>query len=141
MSDQDFFFDDDEGPKKPAKSETDTSKSTSAKKPASPGPSSAKTSSPSAPEAAYAVPFFERDTTMAVASLLAVIGLLVGVIGGYLLAGSLTNPAASVPPATNGAVAPAPGGTPGALTPDQLKGGQLPAGHPTIPSGTATPTK
>jgi hypothetical protein len=144
VSDQDFFFD--EEPTKPAP-DAPASKSGGAKsgaaKPAAKPASSSKT------EPAAAVPFLEQSTVMSVAILIGVVGLLVGLIGGYLLGTAQTQPAAA--PAS-GAVGTVPdatgqGGAP-VLTQEQINAGQVPAGHPSIatsgaattPSGTVPPT-
>ena len=125
MSDQDFFFDEDE---KPAEK--------SASKPVS--KPSGKPSSPkggAAPAAAG-----ERTVTMTVAALIGVVALLFGVIIGLFAAPDSGKVASPNSTATQGTAAPA-------LTDEQIQQG-LPEGHPTIPqdmtatsTGEATATK
>lgn len=115
MSDQDFFFDEEEDAKPKA-----ASKATSGSK--KPVPSKAAAPAP-------AGTFFAQNVSMTVAALMAVIALLLGVIIGIVIpTGSTT-----VPPVTSSA------GTDAApvLSDDQLNSGELPAGHPDI-SGMAT---
>ena len=92
MSDQDFFFDEEPvpEPQKPSKQGRGP-----APKPAAQAPSRRK-GAPVAP-----TPFFDRSTTYAVALLLAVIGLLLGVLGGYLYGTSTAQPAKSSTPAAS----------------------------------------
>lgn len=119
MSDQDFFFDEDEQPT----------------------PARVAKAAPEADETQAVVSVAgAQGISMAVASLIGVIALLAGVIVGVLL------PIGNAPSATTGTVATTPsvpggtggtGGTGGGstapqLTPEQLKGGELPAGHPDI---------
>jgi hypothetical protein len=130
VSDQDFFFD--EEPTKP-KSDAPAPKSGASKSGSKP-----VTSSKAEPPAV--VPFLEQNTIMSVAILIGVVGLLVGLIGGYLLGSAQTQPAAA--PAT-GAVGTVPsgsdqGGAP-VLTEEQLNSGQIPTGHPSI-TGTGAVT-
>lgn len=146
VSDQDFFFDEEPAKKekaadKPAKS--GTSKSPTKSMPAKSVP--AKSAPSKSAPAPVATPFFEQNVSMAVAGMLGVIGILIGVIVGFLLGGmgsaailptdtTLTAPAASTGTGT---------GTAPELTPQQ-QGGGLPAGHPSIggtSSGTASATK
>ncbi len=129
MSDQDFFFDEDEAPAekpKPAqKSASATRKSEPAARPA---------------KSAAATPAGTQTVTMTVAGLIGVVALLVGIIIGILIPTGGTQP-------TTPAGVPAPGGTQARpLSPDEL-GGDLPPGHPDIggmtggaPSETTTPT-
>lgn len=130
MSDQDFFFD--EEPTKPAPG-TPASKPGATK-------SGAKPATSSETETAAAVPFLEQSTVMSVAILIGVVGLLVGLIGGYLLGTAQTQPAAA--PAT-GAIGTVPsaadqGGAP-VLTTEQINSG-LPANHPSLPASGAAAT-
>ncbi|MCL4079314.1 hypothetical protein MX659_06930 [Coriobacteriia bacterium Es71-Z0120] len=103
MSDQDFFFDEEES-ETPKKAE---------KKAASARPAQ-KTVAPAKQQV------FQQSVSMTVAALVAVIALLLGVIIGILIptggSGTTTD---------TGAVAPQ-------LTPEQLQSGQLPPGHPDI---------
>ncbi len=122
MSDQDFFFDEEDDAK-----------------PAAKGGSKAATGAKGAraprPAAASGGDFFAQSVSMAVTSLVAVIALLVGLIVGILIPSGGTTPQTASPAAT---VAPT-------LTEDQLNSGQLPAGHPPVgdtatSSATATGT-
>ena len=117
MSDQDFFFDEDE---KPAKSQ---SKSAPAKKPAS---SPAKGSTNSAPAA-------EQSITYTVAALLGVAALLLGVIIGVLIPVNIGGSQTATPDAgltqTGAVEAPQ-------LTPEQMQSGALPPGHPSVGGST-----
>jgi hypothetical protein len=125
VSDQDFFFDEDDQPaaedKAPAKKTSTSTKSAAA---------------PAAVGAAQSV-------SMSVAALIGVIALLAGVIIGIVLpvgGGSTGSPAGSFAPPANSAPAPQ-------LSPDQLEG-DLPPGHPPLDgqnggmgSGEETPTE
>jgi hypothetical protein len=129
VSEQDFFFDEDPEPDKtPGKSS----------KPAAPAPS-AKLAAKSAAPAQSAAPasFADGSTTWAVASLLAVAGVLLGAILGFLLGTGMAKSASVSTPGTGvpAAVAPATSGQPSTLTSEQVQSG-LPAGHPDI----STPT-
>ena len=128
MSDQDFFFDEDEKPaaKAPVKR---AGGATGAAKPAG------KTAVPAAGPASTVA-----TVTMTVAILIGVIGILIGAIGGIFIGRGL----ASTTVASPGLTAPAASGTgtgSGApqLSPEQLQG-DLPSGHPAIGSGAATTT-
>lgn len=121
MSDQDFFFDEEDGAKQPAKaSATAKSKSAAAARPAAPASAS----------------FFEQSVSMSIAALMAVIALLVGVIVGFVIPTGGTTPPVTATD-VGAATQPAP-----QLTEDQLSSGELPAGHPDLSSltgsGTAT---
>jgi hypothetical protein len=143
VSDQDFFFDEDEA--KPAAKTTPkpATKSASTDKSAS----AAKSAPAAKPDAAVAAsdagtPIFDQSVTMAIAALLMVIALLVGIIIGFFLGGAMTPaPAATatdVAPIT--ATDPGTGATPGQLTQEQINAG-MPAGHvPVDAAGTATAT-
>jgi hypothetical protein len=115
VSDQDFFFDDDEKPA--AKSDNKTAKKAGA--PAS-RPASKGTPAP-APA---------QSVTMTMAILFAVIGVLLGVVIG-LFVGNMLNPVGTNAVAPAATVAPT-------LTQDQLNSGQLPAGHPAITGGASS---
>jgi hypothetical protein len=122
VSDQDFFFDEDEAPQAAPKSESKSSAKTTGKSPAPrPRQNTSQASGGS---------FFEQNVTMAVAGLMTVIGLLVGVIIGYVVAPDATGAVSNTGSLGTGAAAPS-------LTEDQLNSGQLPAGHPDI-SGMAS---
>ncbi len=123
MSDQDFFFDEDEKPAKPQ------SKSAPAKKPAA---SAAKSARPAAKTAAAAP---EQSVTYTIAALIGVAALLLGVIVGILLpinVGGAQTATPETPGGANGAMS-AP-----QLSPEQMQSGQLPPGHPSVGSGAAT---
>jgi len=130
VSDQDFFFDEDEKPaaKAPVKK---TGGSTPAK-------STSKTAATAvAPEATAAT------VTMTVAILIGVIGILIGAIGGIFIGRGLASttvatPSATAPAATGTGTGTGTGAAP-QLSPEQLQG-DLPQGHPSIGSGAATTT-
>ncbi len=124
MSDQDFFFDEDETVEEapPAKGESKRS-STSA------GKSAARASAPAAAAGTQTV-------SMTVAALIGVVTLLLGVIIGiFIPAGGTSNLPA---PTNNGTQSmPAP-----ELSPEALESGELPPGHPPLDSmggGTEAP--
>jgi hypothetical protein len=130
VSDQDFFFDEEEESAKPApQTESKGSAKTVGK---SPAPRPRQTASPSASGGS----FFEQNVSMAVAGLMTVIGLLIGVILGYVVAPDAV--------ATNTGITGTGTGTAPSLTQDQLNSGSLPAGHPDIsgvaPTESVTPT-
>jgi hypothetical protein len=158
VSDQDFFFDDDEP--KPAKS-AKSAKPTSGKAAASKGKPSGSSGKPAgrkpaADDAPRTSPpsggtFMNQSIGMPIASLLVVIGLLVGVIVGFFMGGAMQSqgPAVTGTGIISGTGATGTGttgtgttgtgtGTPGQLTPDQIQQG-LPAGHPSVPSTTTAP--
>ncbi len=116
MSDQDFFFDEDDKPAKSAGKDTAKKTSTPAPRSAAPAPAA-------------------QTVTMTVAILIGVIGILLGAVIGLFVGKSMAAPAVVLPGAggtTTGQQAPQ-------LTPEQLQGGELPAGHPSI-GGAATGT-
>ena len=117
VSDQDFFFDEDE---KPA--------AKSAKKPGS-KPVAKKGSGPARAAAAPAVtPAISDDfqaVSMTVAVLLVVIGVLVGVVIGLFVGKGMATSALTASTAASTVAAPQ-------LTQEQLGSGQLPAGHPNV---------
>jgi len=115
VSEQDFFFDEEEqAEEKPAAKATERPARAEGNKPAAAAPSASSA----------------QGISMTVASLIAVVALLAGVVIGILIpAGADTN----VPdPTTTGSQA-AP-----QLTPEQLEGGELPPGHPQVGSEGAT---
>lgn len=119
MSDQDFFFDEDEQPKKEA---------------AKPAPAAKKGASAPAKTAAPAASGVQ-SVSMTVTALVGVIALLAGVIIGIVLpvgGGSEPVPTSVTAPTTGAGGSSAP-----QLTPEQLQGGELPAGHPDIGGSTA----
>jgi hypothetical protein len=124
VSDQDFFFDEDD---KSAK----TSGSSAAKKT---GSSASRTGSGSSNKGA-AAPASAQTVSMTVAVLIGVIGILLGAVIGLFVGKSMAVPTVAVAPgAGTSTTQQAP-----QLTPEQLQGGQLPAGHPSV-GGTATGT-
>jgi hypothetical protein len=122
VSDQDFFFDDEQ----PA----EEAKSTSGK--------AAGSKRPAAPAAASDAPG-AQDVSMTVAALIGVVALLAGVVIGILL------PVGSTAPTPGAPITAPPAQTAPQLTPDQLEGQELPEGHPDIGGGgggaTATPNE
>jgi hypothetical protein len=121
VSDQDFFFDEDE---KPAKSQ---SKSAPAKKPAS-SPAKGGATAPAGSE---------QSVSLTIAALIGVAALLLGVIIGVLIPVNVGSSQTATPDAgltTTGAVqAPQ-------LTPEQMQSGQLPPGHPSVGATGSAPT-
>jgi hypothetical protein len=134
VSDQDFFFDEED--EKPAKAAPKSS-SKPAGKPAARKP--AGKAAAAAPAAAATGSFFDQTVTMSIASLLVVCGLLVGLIGGVLIGQARANSVPGVDAAAAGAGGQAAQQAP-QLTQDQLNSGQLPPGHPSIGAGGATGT-
>lgn len=121
MSDQDFFFDEDEKPA--AKSQ---SKGAPPKKPTTPSGKS-----PSPPE--YTP---DRSVSYSIAALMAVAALLLGVIVGIVLPVNVGSQSPATNTGTSGTGASAP-----QLSPEQLQSGQLPPGHPNVgAAGSATAT-
>lgn len=118
MSDQDFFFDEDEAP----------AKETAPKK----AGSSDKAAAKAAPAAGAATAV--QTVSMSVAALIGVIALLAGVIIGIVIP---VGGGANVPAPTGVQTPGAPGGDSAApqLSPDQLNSGELPEGHPPIGGG------
>lgn len=118
MSEQDFFFDEEDA--KPAAEE-----------------SKAPTGKPAQPSRqARSTSFFEQDISVSIAALMAVIALLIGIIIGVLIPTGGTATGALSSPAASTGVSSAP-----QLTQDQINSGALPAGHPDLSgadSGTAT---
>jgi hypothetical protein len=129
VSDQDFFFDEDD--------------SGSAGKRAAKGSGGAKASAVAPAQAATPTAagssVFDQNITMAVAALLMIIALLIGVILGFFLGQSTAAPAVvSTIPAATGTDTGA-GASPAPLSPEQMNQG-LPAGHVPIDQGAATGT-
>lgn len=126
MSDQEFFFDEEEevADKAPKPSSPQSRKSapkrsgTSAPKPA-PRTSAAS----SAPTAGGSL--VEKQVSLTVAALMTVIGLLLGVIIGFVIPDGGTV-------SSSGTATPSTGSTAPQLSPEQLESGELPAGHPPI---------
>ena len=117
MSDQDFFFDDDEAPaEKPA-----------AKSAAKPAGAKAQTSAPRTKTAA--VPAGAQSVTMTVAALIGVVALLVGIIIGILI--PTGGPQVAAPP-SSGVPGMGTGGTQAPPLSEQDLQGEIPPGHPPI---------
>lgn len=131
MSDQDFFFDDEEpvrDKKNAAKASAKGGASGQKTAPAKGGTTGQKKAAP-APVATSQ--FLDRSITMSVAGLLMAIALLVGVIVGFLMNGAMSPSAAS----SAAAQAPGSGTSPAAaLTQDQLSQ-PLPPGHVPVSGG------
>jgi hypothetical protein len=125
VSDQDFFFDEDEKP--------------GAKSGARKGSGSSKSSTPAARTASggAATPVDAQSISLTIAILIAVIGVLLGVVVGLFIGKGMATPA--VTSNLVNSAGPAVGAP--QLTQDQLSNGQLPAGHPSIPGASTTPTK
>ncbi len=121
MSDQDFFFDEDE---KPAPKSGGTK-----------GTAAAKTSSPSQSDAA---PVEAQSVTLAVAILIGIIGILLGVVVGLFIGKGMAAPAITATTTGAGAVAPAQSAP--QLTEQQIQEGQLPEGHPQVGAGGSAET-
>lgn len=132
MSNQDFFFDDEQPADAPAEKPTGKGapEPAAASKPAAPAPRP-KTVAPAA-----------QSVTMTVAGLIGVVSLLVGVIIGILVpagGAEVGSPVGGTMPGA-GTVAPSEQARP--LTPEELQGG-MPDGHPDIggmTGGQTTPT-
>jgi len=130
VSDQDFFFDEDTKADKPAA------------KASAKGGTAAK--SAAKPAASGAGSMADQAVSMTVAVLIGVIGILLGAIIGLFVGKSMAVP--TVAAETGAITAPAgsttsTGGTAPQLSPEQLKNGELPAGHPSIGgSGAASST-
>jgi len=122
VSDQDFFFDEDET------TVAETTKATS--KPAGKA-TTGRSGAAKAASATKAVsaPAGGSQVSLMVAVLMTVVGLLLGVIIGFILpgGGSSSTPASTTAPAAmdSGSVAPQ-------LTEDQLNSGEMPPGHPAV---------
>lgn len=136
VSDQDFFFDDDEKPA--AKSGTKTPAKKSGSQSSSRQPSKSGSRSTATSVAATA-----QSVTMTMAILFAVIALLLGMAIGLFIGNTLNANNSAATSAGGASSVAAPG-----LTQDQINSGQLPAGHPSVTgmgagtgSTAATPTK
>ncbi|MEI7814428.1 MAG: hypothetical protein WCJ13_06520 [Coriobacteriia bacterium] len=126
MSDQDFFFDEDE---KPAKS---GGNAPAKKAGSSPSRTGSKSTASSAGASAQG-----QSVSMTIAVLMAVIGILLGAVIGLFVGKSMAVPSVA---GTIGAGAATTQQAP-QLTPDQLNSGELPAGHPSVGgAAAATPT-
>ncbi|HEX9093222.1 MAG TPA: hypothetical protein VF902_04490 [Coriobacteriia bacterium] len=131
MSDQDFFFDEeDEARPTESSAPAGKAKTGSGAKPqgAASAPAKRGGAAPAASSDTSAqTPLLEQNVTVMVAGMLMVVGILVGFIIGFLIGGGTSAPAA-VPSTTS---APVGAVTPGTLTDQQVQQG-LPAGHPSI---------
>lgn len=116
MSDQDFFFDEDEPKADAPKADAAPKKSTASSKPAA--------------KAAVAAAPAEQSVTMTVTILVGVVTALLGVIIGIFIGRGIATPA--VPASTGTVTAPAGQTNAPQLTPEQLQGGELPPGHPAV---------
>jgi hypothetical protein len=136
VSDQDFFFDEEEEEAKPAKSSTKPAGKPAAKAAGKPAAAAQARRAPAAREtAASGGSFFEQSVTMTIASLMKVIGLLIRVIIGIVAPPKGATTAGGATATDNGAAA-AP-----TLTDEQMSLGVLPEGHPDISSmGGVVPT-
>lgn len=114
MSDQDFFFDDEEQSEPKAKEAA----------PKQTGKATAQGSA--SPSALSGI-----ELTWTVTGLIAVVALLLGVIVGYAIPKS-GNTVGTVQTGSAGQTAPQ-------LTPEQMSSGQLPAGHPDIGGAAGAP--
>lgn len=115
MSDQDFFFDEDEtGDEEVA--EKPARKAASSK----PAPRQSASKQPAASAASVG-----QTVTMTVAGLIAVVALLVGVIIGILIPAGGSTSTTTSPASTGSMSAPE-------LTDEQIQQGTLPQGHPDI---------
>ena len=95
MSDQDFFFEEEPAPKAPKPEKQGRGARKSAPQP----PAKRKDAAP------VPAPFFDRRTTYVVALLIGVIGLLVGVLGGYLLGSAPVRSSGTAAPSSQSAPA------------------------------------
>jgi len=139
VSDQDFFFDDEETTA-PASKDAVKPSPKSQTKPAPAARASASKPSSARPAAARpaggAPSFFEQSVSLTIASLMTVIGVLVGVIIGFLVAPDGATVATGTAATTDtGSSATAP-----QLSEDELSSGALPEGHPDIGSMSTTAT-
>jgi hypothetical protein len=144
VSDQDFFFDEDETASQATEGKAAAAKS-SVKSASRPAPAERKAASKPAPKAAVkpevttprGPSFFEQSVSMTIAALMTVIGVLAGVIVGFIVAPDSTTVStgstATSASAESSAAAPT-------LTEEQLSSGALPEGHPDISSMSTSET-
>ena len=140
MSDQDFFFDDEDAPaaKEPSAAASAPGKSGSGDRTAPDKSASGKqaTRSSATPVTPAGGQFFEQNVAMPVAALLMVIALLIGMIIGIFVGKAISGSA--VPVTTSSGSTTPPSASPSPLTSEQMQGG-LPSGHPDIgAAGNAT---
>ncbi len=116
VSDQDFFFDEDEKP--------------AAKSGAKKGSAPAKAATPAPPAAA---PADAQSVTLTVAVLIGVIGILLGVVVGLFIGKGMATPAVTATDAgrRRRRCGSPQGGAP-QLTQEQIQAGEMPAGHPPV---------
>ena len=126
MSDQDFFFDEEEevAEKAPKPSSRQPQKS-APKRSGKSEPKAAPRGSAAAAAPAAGGSLIEKQVSLTVAALMTVIGLLLGVIIGFVIPDGGTV-------SSSGTATPATGSTAPQLSPDQLDSGKLPEGHPPI---------
>ncbi|MCE5191956.1 MAG: hypothetical protein LLG08_09405 [Actinomycetia bacterium] len=117
MSDQDFFFDEEEDAKPAPKEASTGHEQVSARQ-----------------AAAVKRSFFEQSVSMTIAALIAVIALLLGVIIGYVIPSADTTPVVSSPTSSTGS------STAPQLTQDQINSGALPPGHPDLSGAVSSST-
>lgn len=134
MSEQDFFFDEEET----AEASTKETAKPSTKSGSTPAPAARKSAAkPATPKpTGGSGSFFEQQVSITIASLMTVIGLLIGVIVGFLVApdgGTVTTATPTATATDSEATAPQ-------LTDEQLSSGTLPEGHPDISSMSTTDT-
>ena len=129
MSDQDFFFDEeDEKPARTQKSAAKSSSKSTGSTTAAARTASAKAAPAKAPEPSGEGFLFESMTvSKGIAVLVVVCALLLGLAAGILIGQSRAQTIAvsSVPAVSTGQTAPQ-------LTQEQLNSGSLPAGHPSV---------
>jgi len=111
VSDQDFFFDEDQ-PAETASKPAPAKKGGSGTGPARPASGS------------------EQSVSVTIVALVGVVAALLGVIIGLFIGRSMATPAVVAPTGTGAPQQAAP-----QLSPDQLEGGALPEGHPDIGGG------
>ena len=125
MSDQDFFFDEEDQP-------ADKASAAAAKPAAKPAKAAPVKSTAATPAKSVATPASGLELTWTVTALIGIVALLAGVIIGYVIP---KNTSGGVATTTAGA-----GVTQQApqLSPEQMQSGQLPAGHPDISGATGS---
>ncbi len=132
MSDQDFFFDEED--EKPARADKAKTGSKSGSKPAASKPAAQSAPARSA-SADTSGSFFDQTVTVSITSLLVLCALLLGMIVGLFVGENRANSSAGIPAAST--AVDGSGGSAPSLSQDQLNSGQLPAGHPSIGGGAA----
>jgi len=122
VSDQDFFFDEDEKP----------AANSGAKK----GSKSGKAATPAHAPAATVD---SQSVSLMVAVLIGVIGILLGVVVGLFIGKGMATPAITAGVTDTGAGSAVSTQSAPQLTQEQIQNGDLPAGHPQV-GGSTTPT-